>query len=345
MLDNEPLISVIMSNYNTPETYLRQAIESILGQTYKKIEFIIVDDCSSNNSLKIICDYCDDRIHLIKNENNIGITRSLNKALQASKGDFIARMDSDDISLPERFEKQVTFLQNHQDVIVCGTWAEIFGDGYNDNKKKMLCNVIPPKDEYSVILLFGNGYNIIHPTAMFRHDYMIKNKICYDERYRYAQDYKMWITCNHFGECAIVPEVLFKYRIHDKAISSNKVQEQRDCVYSIIEEQLKILDIKLDKNNFIKHQGLIFSKKSYDEFYYKWLEKIINKNSKKHIYNQNVLEKLLYKKMAENAYNGIADTNCRFFDKFIRLIKIPSHAWWPFIKIFIKKFHNLVYYQ
>lgn len=106
------LISVIMSNYNTPEEYLREAIESVLNQSYADFEFIIVDDCSTDNSLKIIESYHDPRIIVIKNEINIGITKSLNRALRTANGEFVARMDADDICLPDRFRKQIEFLNS-----------------------------------------------------------------------------------------------------------------------------------------------------------------------------------------------------------------------------------------
>ena len=104
------LISVVMSNYNTEESYLRASIESILNQTYENFEFIIVDDCSTDNSIDVIESYSDKRIKLIKNKENMGLTKSLNVAIKEAKGEFIARMDADDISLPQRFEKQVEFL-------------------------------------------------------------------------------------------------------------------------------------------------------------------------------------------------------------------------------------------
>ena len=121
------LISVIMSNYNTPEEYLREAIESILNQTYKNFEFIIIDDCSTDNSLEIIKSYNDERIVLIENEENIGLTKSINKGLAVAKGEYIARMDADDVSLPQRFEKQINYMNDHTELIVCGSSMELIG--------------------------------------------------------------------------------------------------------------------------------------------------------------------------------------------------------------------------
>ena len=105
-LSVEPLVSIIMSVYNS-EDYLKEAIDSILGQTYANLEFIIIDDASTDRSLDIVKSYNDKRILLIKNEVNIGLAASLNKGIEIARGKYIARMDSDDISLPERCEKQV----------------------------------------------------------------------------------------------------------------------------------------------------------------------------------------------------------------------------------------------
>lgn len=115
----EKLISVIMSVYNESE-YIAEAIESILKQTYKKFEFIIVDDCSTDETPEIIKHYAesDNRIIFVQNETNLGLTQNLNKALNISNGAYIARMDGDDISLPERFERQIEFLNEHKEIML-----------------------------------------------------------------------------------------------------------------------------------------------------------------------------------------------------------------------------------
>ena len=145
------LISVVMSNYNTDELYLRASIESILNQTYKNFEFIIVDDCSSDNSVSVIESYDDKRIKLIKNPKNMGLTKSLNIAIKAAKGEFIARMDADDISLPQRFEKQVEFLTQNPEYIACGTAIKILG---SHKEGKIISRTIPDVETFRIYLLF-----------------------------------------------------------------------------------------------------------------------------------------------------------------------------------------------
>lgn len=124
-----PLIYVVMSCYNR-EKYVVEAIESILNQTYTNFEFIIIDDCSTDNTFEIVKEYAkkDNRILALKNDKNYCYVHSLNKGIEIAKGKYIARMDDDDISLPERFEKQVEFLEKNEDIIALGTFIEIFSD-------------------------------------------------------------------------------------------------------------------------------------------------------------------------------------------------------------------------
>ena len=118
-----PVISVIMPVYNTKEKFLREAVESILNQTFTDFEFIIINDGSDSITEDIILSYKDLRIKYLKNEQNLGIVQSLNKAVKTAKGKYIARMDADDISMPHRLEKQYEFMENHPQCGVCGTYG------------------------------------------------------------------------------------------------------------------------------------------------------------------------------------------------------------------------------
>ena len=121
------LVSVIMANYKTKIEYLQEAINSILSQTYTNFELLVIDDCSQDGSVDYIKSIKDDRIKIFINENNRGPAVTRNRGLEEAKGKYIAIMDSDDIALPTRLEKQVEFMENHTDVFVCGTWFEKFG--------------------------------------------------------------------------------------------------------------------------------------------------------------------------------------------------------------------------
>ena len=121
-----PLVTVLMPVYNG-EKYLKEAIESILNQTFKDFEFLIINDGSTDNSVKIIQSFNDLRIRLIHNESNIGLIKTLNKGLKLSNGKYIARMDCDDVSLPKRLSVQINFMEKHPEIGVCGSWVKIIG--------------------------------------------------------------------------------------------------------------------------------------------------------------------------------------------------------------------------
>lgn len=121
-------ISVVMPTYNTEVSILKEAVDSILNQTFGDFEFIIIDDGSTNNSVEYLKSLQDQRVKIIRNDTNIGITKSLNIGLRAAKGKYIARMDSDDIAFPDRFEIQYAFMESHPDVFVCGAKVKHFKD-------------------------------------------------------------------------------------------------------------------------------------------------------------------------------------------------------------------------
>ncbi len=300
------LVSVIMSNYNTPEEFLRPAIESILNQTYQNFEFIIIDDCSTDNSLSIIESYTDDRIRIIRNFQNLGITKSLNKGLAVAKGEFVARMDADDISVETRFKKQVEFLESHPDHIVCGTGIELIGDWQSKHANKFICREIPDKETFQIHLLFGNYPNIVHPSAMFNHNLLLKNNITYNENYPLAQDYRMWVSCSKVAECTNISETLLYYRIHSKAVSNDKKELQRKIAIQIMQEQLVKLHIELSEEYEDIHKDFLFGRKPYDIKIKKWIKTLLIQNRKYKIYDQKKMKKILWKKWAEISYYGIA---------------------------------------
>lgn len=299
------LISVVMSNYNTDESYLRASIESVLNQTYENFEFIIVDDCSTNNSVAVIESYSDKRIKLIKNKENMGITKSLNIAIKSASGEFIARMDADDISLSQRFEKQVEFLKLNPKYIACGTAIKIIG-GYEDGK--IICRTIPDNETFRIYLLFGNYPNIAHPTAMFNHLLLKKHDIEYDEKYPLAQDYKMWVNCSKYAPCYNIEEVLFQYRVHDKAVSVEKQQLQKDIAKQIIAEQLQSLKISCDDDILEIHRNFMLERKEYNLKFKKWIKKLIAQNRIHGIYNTYKLKTILWQRWAEISYFALAKT-------------------------------------
>ena len=208
MLDT-PKISVIMSVYNG-EKYLREAIGSILAQTFTDFEFIIVDDGSTDNSLEIIQSYNDKRIRIINNEKNIGLTKSLNKALKAARGEYIARQDADDISLPSRFEEQMRYFEEHPEVALLGTSVYIIDENGKIIGKHIILAKPTAKDFFKC-----NPFD--HGTVMFKKD--IVNMIgFYNELIRYSQDYELWLRIAKYYEVRSLPQILYKLRSHGENV-------------------------------------------------------------------------------------------------------------------------------
>ncbi len=334
MNPEKDLISVIMSNYNTPEEYLRLAIESILNQTYQNFEFIIIDDCSTDNSLSIIESYSDKRIRIIKNEKNLGITKSLNIGLKAAKGEFVARMDADDISFETRFEKQVEFLKNHPDHIVCGTGVELIGDWQTKHSNKYICRHIPPKDEFKIYLLFGNYPNIVHPTAMFNRTLLLKHNITYNESYPLAQDYRMWVSCSEVGECTNLKDTLLNYRVHGKAVSNDKKELQKNIAVQIMQEQLEKLSLKLTEEYSDIHNSFLQHRKEYCMACKKWIKLLLKQNKICNVYHQKKFKSILWKKWVEITYYGIAKQKNPF--EIIKMIFNIPVAYIPYLFIIRK---------
>ncbi len=209
-----------MSVYNG-EKYLSEAIESILNQTYSNFEFLIIDDGSTDSTRQIILSYDDYRIRLIENDSNIGLTESLNKGIDFARGKYIARMDADDISMPERLEKQVDFMESHEDVAVCGSWAIII-----DEKGKAYDSFKNPEHsiEIEAALFFYNP--IAHPTVLMKKG--IVNFVGnYDSFFLKTQDYDLWIRLFLTGYSFYnLQETLLIYRNHKQNITNTNLDVQ-----------------------------------------------------------------------------------------------------------------------
>lgn len=205
-----PKVSVIMAVYNTTEDCLRAAIESILNQTYKNFELITIDDGSTTNVKDVITSYVDERIKYIRQENQ-GAAGSRNNAIKVAKGEYIAIMDSDDISLPERLEKEVEFLDTHSEYSVVGSWAEVFP------AKKMVKVVEEPK-----ILDLIKECPFIHSTTMYKRKLFFENNYEYDLNMPPTEDYHFWSKVIRTEKTYNFQFPLVKYRIEGQGISSTK---------------------------------------------------------------------------------------------------------------------------
>lgn len=302
---NNPLISVVMSVYNG-EKYLAEAIESILNQTYKNFEFIIVNDGSKDNSVEIIKNYMkqDNRIVLIDRENK-GLPYSLNEGISIAKGEYIARMDADDISLPTRFEKQIKYFEDNIEIGICGTFAETFGT----NTKSILLKQPLKHDEMKICLLFSVCF--AHPTVMMKKEVLEKNKLKYNNNYPNAQDYELWSKISNTTKMGNISEILLRYRISKNSITSIADGNKTELRYKLISDIFKIYIKSLGLNNTEEENKLHFTlalntriqNSKYDiEFVNNYLQKLIIANRHVKLFDESKLIVFLSKKFLVFSY-------------------------------------------
>ena len=211
-----PKITVLMPAYNA-EKYIGEAISSILNQTFTDFEFLIINDGSTDETEIEIRKYKDDRIKLVNNSNNLGLITALNKGLELAKGKYIARMDADDISLPERLILQFEFMENNNSVVACGAWTRMFG-----GSRPRYFNLNKNNSEETQAMMFIDP-PLSHPTSIIRKSALRENNIQYDTRYLHCEDYKLWFDLSKIGKLANIHKILLRYRLSS---------EQTHCVYA-----------------------------------------------------------------------------------------------------------------
>ncbi len=281
-----PKITVLMPVYNC-ELYIKEAIDSILNQTFSDFEFLIIDDVSVDKTVSIIKEYKDSRIQLIEKPVNSGLINSLNYGLKVAKGKYIARMDGDDISLPDRFQKQLEILENNPDIKACGCWLKEFG---YSNK---IINHKENHDEIVSRLLLSCSMSLC--SAMFDRSWVTDFK--FDKTKLHVEDYDFWSKMAWNGKFYNIQEILYNYRIHELQVST---------VYKPIQIQGDI-DIKLFLFKKLKYNTEVFSDEiiakmlllnkpiTIKEFktFLNWLNQLVLLNKKIQIYSPSELEKVL----------------------------------------------------
>ena len=240
------LVSVIMSAYDAEKT-LVASIESILNQNYENFEFIIIDDFSSDGTTEILKNYeaLDERIFVVRNSRNLGLPESLNVAFKHTKGAFIARMDADDVSLPERLEKQVNLLQLNESLMVVGSSAHFINP-----KTSQLSVVNMPESNAEIKKSIFKSCPFIHPTVIMRREFLEQTK-GYNGKYRRAQDYELWMRGRNIGEYGNVKEPLLLYTCEPRRkyksvwnsifIRFKNISNVKECLLAMIWSSYELL--------------------------------------------------------------------------------------------------------
>lgn len=325
-----PLVSVIMGVYNTEIKYLKKAVESILTQTYDCLEFVIVDDGNTKDEIKAYLNKIrqdDKRVKLIINDNNIGLTRSLNRAIENSTGKYIARMDSDDISLPERILKQTEYMEGHPEVCMTGTNTLTITD--EDEAGKGYCRGHMSDQRVCEIHLLYENEGYAHPTFMLRRSFLDEHSIRYRENMKRDQDFGMTTDCILAGgRRYLIEEPLLKYRVHPGQISSTAYSEQVECQAMIGFDRLRQTFTSLSDEECHAISRINHERQDYQpDLIISAIKKIISENREKQLFDKFLLER---------------EFRYEYYRKAMRITRINGRPWGIFKLFYISSIPAVV---
>jgi glycosyltransferase involved in cell wall biosynthesis len=278
-----PSVSVVMPVYNGGQ-YLGEAIKSIVNQSFTDFEFIIVDDCSTDQTVEIIHSFRDRRIVLIENNNNLGNYPCRNIGMELARGKYICVMDADDISLPQRIERQCAYLEANPDVGICGSFIQTLPSG---NFPKIITD-----DELLKVAFLSNN-QCSHPSLMLRKAFLLQHQINYNENYCYSADFDLCASGFRYFKIHNLPEVLLQYRRHPAQISTARFAEQQKFADTIRIRQL-VVNLGFKKNQIPESLHLKLMKrepipKAQTSESKNWIRKIIDRNRSFHYYEESRL--------------------------------------------------------
>lgn len=323
MSTTSPTLSIIMPVYNT-ERYISETIESLLNQTFNDFELIVVDDACTDKSIEIVKSFDDPRIRILTNESNKGIVYSRNRGNSESLGKFIAPFDSDDIALPDKFEKQIMFMEQHPEYGMLGTWAKLIDE--NGQFMNINWRLSAHSGHIPAIMLFRAYF--IQSSVIFRREAIPVN--CYTEGFAPSEDYKLYYeTANRF-KTYNYPEYLTYYRIHKNSITQSKLKLCMDSEMKLYNYIFNLLNIEINTKYFsllqlIKNDREISDLEIVSDIE-KFLVLILNQNLICKKYDQKQLNRVVFNRWMKVCFKAKKPA-IRTFVKFI-----TSPLIWYFIK-------------
>ncbi|RRN77381.1 glycosyltransferase [Pseudoxanthomonas sp. SGD-10] len=285
-------VTVFMAVYNG-SAYLRDAIDSILSQTFKDFELLIINDGSTDNSVDIISSYTDPRIRLLHNEQNRGLLFTRNRGVQEARGEYIAILDCDDIAVTDRLETQYNFLQLHKDIAMCG------GHSIYIDENGIPTGYILKQPTHNILanMLFVNPF--VNSTLMIRKS-VIEEVGGYRD-YAPAEDFDLSLRIAQKYEVANIDAVLVKYRIHQHNISGTQTDRMVNAEHEILAQMHEYLGLSKDYEQIAIHHAVYVE--NYSKYplpkYQHFLEYLKNIANKKNTFDTHILNKLVYDKWYE----------------------------------------------
>jgi glycosyltransferase involved in cell wall biosynthesis len=301
--ETSPKVTVLMAVHNG-EQHLMTAIDSILQQSFTDFEFLIIDDASEDDSVAIINSYQDPRIKLISNDSQLNLAGSLNKGLGLARGQYLARMDADDISCVDRLALQVDYLDAHPDCGICGTWIRIFND--HDNRTKL----VKFSDDFLYLksyLLLGNIF--AHPSVMLRLSLFQKFQLTYNEHFSRMQDYELWTRAIEYFPVTNLPQILLNYRANPNGSKIYQSPVYQSLLNELRKQQLLALGITVSAAEITLHNQFGDASGPFKLSFFvqliSWLKKIVAANQQLAIYPDNYLRRIIKLKLIKLPFSMI----------------------------------------
>lgn len=298
-------VTVLMPTYNVAP-YVKEAVESVLRQSYADFEVLVIDDCSTDGTLDVVRGIDDPRIRIVQNERNLGLADNLNRGLSLIETELVARMDGDDIAEPHWLKSEVDYLDSHPEVGICGGGFERFGT------VSTVVRMPEKPDEIMVTMLMQ--CSIIVPT--FRMSLYRDHGLRYRSDAFPAEDYRFWADCLRVTKAYNIQDTLFHYRMHPSQICSSMVTKQKVKVNEVRHYMLDLFGESLtdeDRNYFIGTfiESGIIGKEDLQQRY-SFIDKLVRLNKDKHRFEGKTLRRVLRKHVKVDLYNTVID---RYFSE------------------------------
>lgn len=292
---NLPLVSVVMPAYNAA-AYLKEAIDSILNQSYKNIELLVINDGSTDSTRDIILSYSDPRVRYFENNPNKGIVKSRNIGIENAKGKYIATLDSDDVALPDRIKTQVTFLEKNPEYGMCGSYYQEINNTGEVLRKK---TTYPSNDKDArTFLTIANCF--CASAIMVRAD--LAKELKYREGYDIVEDYELWYRISKRAKVTNLPVYATYYRVHGNNVTITRKEQNIQLATKIYREILTDYKIEFSEEELALHVNAIF----YNNNFFKdtqrlkqletWMAKFSNEIQKYKNLNTPVIHKFFSEK-------------------------------------------------
>jgi len=298
---SEPILSVIMPVYNA-ERYLREAVMSILEQTFNNLELIIIDDGSTDSSLAVIQSIKDERIRLYKNDRNQGIVYCRNKGLSLTKGDYVGMFDADDVAYPEKFKEQISFLEQNKDFGMVGSWAKFI----NKEGKRLPggWKLKAPPEKIPSIMLFKNYF--LQSAVLYRKECI--SKFSFRDGLDILEDYMIWLEIMTEFKVWNLQKPLVDYRIHAGSVTKSKsgemlAKEKKVFKMQLLELGIDPTELELDLHLLIRDNRPVTEINTLKSIE-RWLLKIIIRNEDLEVYDYKILIKVIFNRWMKVCYKA-----------------------------------------